>query len=87
MHDRVEWLKPSDQIITQQISKYGGWIKPASIHLNVGYSQRHVQRRCKILAEHGVIEKHGDTTAYRLAELGERWLLGKASPEEFGEHA
>lgn len=82
MHDRVEWVNPSDRILLGEIVRYGAWLKPSSIHLNVGISQQHVQRRCKALAEHGVLERHPEEVAYRATDLGERWYAGQATPED-----
>lgn len=81
MHQTVEWIRPSDRIILQNIASYGGWIKPSSIYLNVGYSQQHVQRRCKELANHNILERHDEDVAYRPSELGRKWLLGEATPQ------
>lgn len=86
MYALVEWIKPSDRPILVNITQYGGhWIKPSSIYLNVGFTQAHVQRRCKTMAEHGVLERHPDQAAYRPTELGRDWLLGKATVHDLSE--
>lgn len=82
MFDRIEWMKPSDQIIVNEIGKYGGWLKPSSIYLNVTYTQPHVQRRCRTLYEHGLLERHETDAAYRLSDLGMKWLEGSLKPED-----
>lgn len=83
MYELVEWIRPSDRVILLNIAEYGGnWIKPASIYLNVGFTQPHVQRRCRAMADRGVLDRHAEEAAYRPSELGRDWLLGKASVEE-----
>jgi len=76
MHSRVSWLKPSDWSIIKEIDEYGGWIKPASLALNVPYTREHVARRCKVLAEHGLLERYDETAAYRITDLGRTYLTG-----------
>ena len=76
MHSRVSWLKPSDWSIIKEIDEYGGWIKPASLALNVPYTREHVARRCKVLAEHELLERHEETAAYRITDLGRTYLAG-----------
>lgn len=75
MHRRVDWLRPSDRPILAEFRKYGGWIKPASIHLNVGYSQQHVQERCRELWRRGLLKRYSeDAAGYKLTDLGEKFL-------------
>lgn len=81
MHHSVEWVKPTDRIIVQEIARYGGWIKPSSLYLNVDLSQAHVQRRCKELAERGVLKRHEKDVAYHVDDLGRMWILGEATPQ------
>lgn len=81
MHQSVEWVKPTDRIIVQEVARYGGWIKPSSLYINLDLSQAHVQRRCKELAERGVLERHDDEVAYRVDDLGRQWILGEATPQ------
>lgn len=76
MHSRVDWLKPSDWTIVKEIGEYGGWIKPATLALNVPYTREHVARRCKVLSDHDLLERHEDTAAYRIATKGEQYLSG-----------
>lgn len=44
--------------------------KPITIALNTGYSRKHTSARCRVLADHGLVERV-DTGQYRLSELGE----------------
>lgn len=83
MHQSVEWLQPSDRIILQDVARYGGWIKPSSVYLNVEYSQAHVQRRCRELYRRGLLKRHETDTAYQISDLGREWLLGELSVNQF----
>lgn len=82
MHREVEWLKPSDRTIMAEIDKYGGWMKPSTIALNQPYTRRHVARRCKVLAEHDLLQRHEETAAYQISELGVRFLNDELEVED-----
>jgi len=82
MHSRVDWLKPSDWAIVSEIENYGGWIKPASLSLNLPYTREHVARRCKTLAEHGLLERHEETPAYRVTDMGRDYLTGDLDADD-----
>ncbi|MFC7142042.1 hypothetical protein ACFQMA_19675 [Halosimplex aquaticum] len=82
MHRRVDWLKPSDRVILAEIGKYGGWMKPATLALNIGYTRGHIARRCQTLAEKGFLEKHEETAAYQLTKLGKDFLNDELEPED-----
>jgi DNA-binding IclR family transcriptional regulator len=74
MHRGVDWLRPSDRVLVAEIAKYEGWMKPATLALNVPYSRGHVARRCKVLAEHGLLERHEDTAGYQVTDFGQEFL-------------
>lgn len=82
MHRRVEWLKPSDRVIVAELAKYGGWMKPSSVALNVSYTRRHVARRCQILSEHGLLERHEETAGYRVSDRGHQFLNDELDAED-----
>lgn len=85
MHSRVEWLKPSDYPILKEIEEYDGWIKAASLSLNVPYTNVHVSRRCNKLAEHELLERHEKTAAYRITKKGRSYLAGDLEAEDLEE--
>lgn len=85
MYREVEWLTPSDRPILSEVKDYGGWIKPASLGLNLPYTRQHISVRCGVLAEHDLLERHPDVAAYRLTELGERFLADELEPEDLTE--
>lgn len=75
MHRQVAWLKPSDRTILVEVADYGGWVKPATLGLNLPYTQRHVATRCRTLETHGLLERYSDPIAgYKLTDRGRRFL-------------
>ncbi|WP_436928174.1 hypothetical protein [Halosimplex amylolyticum] len=82
MHREVEWLKPSDRVIVAELAEYGGWMKPSSLALNISYTRRHIARRCQVLSEKGLIDRHEDTAGYRITDFGEQFLNDNLSPED-----
>lgn len=84
MHEEVEWMEPSDRSIVLEVAAHMGWIKPASMALNSSYSKTHIADRCQVLADHGLIERHPSETAYRIADLGDRFLFHDLEPDDLG---
>jgi len=82
MHRRVEWLKPSDRVIVAELAEYGGWMKPSSLALNISYTRRHIARRCQVLSEHKLLERHDETAGYRITPMGQRFLDDKLSVDD-----
>lgn len=85
MHQEVDWLKPSDRPIVREIASYGGWIKPASLTLNVPYGRQHVADRCRVLANHGLLERYDDVAAYRVTERGIAFLEDRVDANDLDE--
>ena len=75
MHDDVRWLEGIDRPILVEIAAHLGWIKPASIALNLPYSEAQVTVRCHVFVTYGLVTVHDDTTAYRISRLGRRLLF------------
>lgn len=83
MHRQVAWLKPSDRTILVEIDEYGGWVKPATLGLNLPYTQRHVATRCRTLTDHGLLTRYSDTIAgYELTDYGRRFLDDDLTAED-----
>lgn len=82
MHHQVAWMRPSDRSIVKEISDYGGWIKPASLTLNLPYTRNHIAARCRELSDHGLLERHEDTAAYRATDKGREFLADKLEPSD-----
>ncbi len=82
MHHQVAWMRPSDRPIIKEISDYGGWMKPATLALNIPYTRNHIANRCRALSDHGLLERHENTAAYRTTDLGERFLQYQVEASE-----
>lgn len=83
MHRQVAWLKPSDRSVLVEIDEYGGWVKPATLGLNLPYTQRHVATRCRTLAAHDLLERYSDPIAgYRLTDRGHAFLADDLTPRD-----
>ena len=82
MHHEVDWLRPSDRPIVKEIAAYGGWIKPASLALNLPYTRKHIADRCRDLSDHDLLERHDETAAYRVAPKGQDFLADKLEPAD-----
>jgi predicted transcriptional regulator len=54
---------------------------PSEIGDHIGYGRKHVGRRCRELAEHGLLINLG-RGSYRITDLGERYLSGDTEPDE-----
>lgn len=82
MHHEVGWMKPSDRSIVREISDYGGWIKPASLALNLPYTRNHIATRCRVLSDHDLLERHDDTAAYKVSPEGQSFLADELEPAD-----
>ncbi len=82
MHHQLDWMRPSDRSIVKEIADYGGWLKPATLALNLPYTRNHIAGRCRELADHALLERHDDTAAYRATDLGREFLADKLDPED-----
>jgi predicted transcriptional regulator len=56
-------------------------IAPTEISDAIGYGRQHIGRRCRALAEHGLLLNLG-RGSYRITELGERYLSGDAGLDD-----
>ncbi|WP_207589638.1 hypothetical protein [Halomontanus rarus] len=84
MHENVAWMEPSDRSIVLEVAAHMGWIKPPSMALNSSHSRAHIADRCRVLADHGLIERHPGARAYRITDLGDRFLFGGLEPADLG---
>src|SRR6056297_2992539 len=81
MYRKIDWMKPADQVILQELARYGGWMKPASLKLNVHFSGDWVGQRCRTLTDHNLLERHDDPAegAYRITDRGQEYIEGTLS--------
>lgn len=54
---------------------------PAVVAANIDYTGEYISRRCRKLADAGLIQRV-DATNYRLTELGGQYLAGDLSADE-----
>lgn len=57
---------------------------PAVIAANIDYTNEYVSRRCRQLADAGLLQRI-DSSNYRLTSLGERFLSGDIDSDEIKE--
>jgi predicted transcriptional regulator len=55
---------------------------PTVIAANIDYTAEYISRRCRKLADAGLVQRVGPSN-YRLTELGKRYLNGDVDAEEF----
>lgn len=91
MLPRVDWLRPVDYVILLFLSEHR-WrlvVPPVVVALNTGLSNNHANRRLKLLAEAGVVdrvdEEIGKTGYYRINSFGERVIMGQVPADELRE--
>jgi len=54
---------------------------PSVIAANIDYTAEYISRRCRNLADAGLMQRV-DATNYRITDLGYRYLDGEMSPDE-----
>lgn len=54
---------------------------PSVIGANIDYTGEYVSRRCRKLADAGLVQR-ADATNYRITEDGEQYLNGRLDPTE-----
>ncbi|WP_380680598.1 MarR family transcriptional regulator [Salinigranum sp. GCM10025319] len=75
-------MTKADDAILELLREAGIAANPATIAFNIDYDNRYVSQRCRVLAEHGLVERVHETKAmYRVTELGEEYLKGEISAE------
>ena len=77
-------MTKADDAILELLREAGIAANPATIGFNTDYDNRYVSQRCRVLAEHGLVERVHETKAmYRITEFGRRYLDGDAEKDEF----
>lgn len=82
MYREVEWMKPSDQPILQEMNKYGGWHTPKNLSLNLPFTGNWIGQRCRVLVTHELVERHPEDPGYRITEKGRKFLAGDLDANE-----
>jgi predicted transcriptional regulator len=75
-------MKPADTYILEFMAMSGGWLKPASIALNVLYSANWAGQPCRELSERRLLEHDDENSAYRISDKGKRAAGGEIDAGE-----
>ncbi|WP_117363660.1 MarR family transcriptional regulator [Natrarchaeobaculum sulfurireducens] len=81
MRPRVDWMTQADERILEFLFEKDIVASPTVIGANIDYTGEYVSRRCRKLAEVGLIQRV-DATNYRITELGEDFLSGDINADE-----
>lgn len=82
MHHEVEWMKPSDRPILQELADYGGWMTPRGLSLNLPYTPNWTGQRLRQLTNRGLTERHEDAAGYRITDEGRAFLAGDLDADD-----
>jgi repressor of nif and glnA expression len=82
MRKHAEWMAYADERILEFLSEEGNH-QPAQIASRLGetgkdidFHPKYIGRRCRLLAEYGLIENLGNGV-YSITEFGEEYLSGR----------
>ena len=85
MRASADWMSIWDDRILEYISENdGGSVGEIADHDLIRVSQPHVSRRCKTLAEHGLLRALGNGV-YVITEEGKCYLDGELDAEDLSE--
>lgn len=80
MRQRGDWMKPADDSILEYVSD-AGEVPPAVIARNVDIHSKYAGRRCRKLAEFGLLNRMDDGY-YSITEEGKAYLEGEVDADE-----
>lgn len=81
MRPRIDWMTRSDDRILEFLDDKGIVASASVIAVNIEYNPNYISRRCRRLAEVGLIQRI-DSSNYRLTDFGERYLAGEVDSDE-----
>jgi len=85
MRASADWMSIWDDRILEYISENeGGNVGDIANHDLIRVSQPHISRRCKVLAEHGLLRALGNGV-YVITEEGQRYLRGELDAEDLSD--
>ena len=83
MRPRVGWMTRADDYILELLREAGIAANPSTIAFNIDYDRRYVSKRCRTLAEHGLLDReHPSKAMYRITDRGEAYLDGDLTAPE-----
>lgn len=81
MRPRVEWMTQADERILEFLREKDIVASPSVIGANINYTGEYISRRCRKLADAGLVQRV-DATNYRITEKGILYLDGELDPCE-----
>ncbi|WP_420182084.1 MarR family transcriptional regulator [Haloarcula sp. KBTZ06] len=81
MRPRIEWMTQADERVMEFLLEKDIIASPSVIAANIDYTGEYISRRCRKLANAGLLQRV-DATNYRLTDLGERFLEGEIDADE-----
>jgi Mn-dependent DtxR family transcriptional regulator len=81
MRPRIDWMTRSDDRTLEFLDDKEIVASASVIAVNIDYNPNYISRRCRRLAEAGLIQRI-DSSNYRLTDVGERYLSGEIDPDE-----
>ena len=81
MRPRIDWMTRSDDRILEFLDDKGIVASASVIAVNIEYNPNYISRRCRRLAEAGLIQRI-DSSNYRLTDFGDRYLAGEIDSDE-----
>ena len=81
MRPRIDWMTRSDDRILEFLEDKEIVASASVIAVNIEYNSNYISRRCRRLAEAGLIQRI-DSSNYRLTDFGERYLTGEIDSDE-----
>lgn len=73
----AEWTTLADERILEYLKEHkSGTPTKMANHDNIHFSRSYLHKRCKLLADYGLIEDYGNAV-YVLSEKGEQYLAGE----------
>ncbi|WP_411967882.1 MarR family transcriptional regulator [Haloferax sp. YSSS75] len=81
MRPRVDWMSKADERVLEFLQEKDIIASPSVIAANIDYTGEYISRRCRKLAEAGLLQRV-DASNYRLTSLGDRFLEGEVESGE-----
>jgi predicted transcriptional regulator len=81
MRARVDWMTQADERVLEFLYEKEIIASPSVIGANIDYTGEYISRRCRKLADAGLVQL-ADATNYRITEKGERYLNGDLDTSE-----
>lgn len=72
-HHPTSWIRPADRQILEFLSDTRADY-PALVASRLGIHTPYVERRCEVLAEHGLIEAVSEEVVYRITARGMEYV-------------